>query len=188
MIKITILSILATVSFVVTALLTAFADEKGGLTSTLLASCVLPETAQKISVIQTQGIVQILVLSGSKKNIQQNHSFIEAKDARSDICPSEGFESLSCVDNTFMIRQQICSRQAFIQEILTFHADDTDIFYLTSYRREKTNRVSDAKEPVIKTYTKQQIGKIKFQNISRDYLTDLINRPYKTPQTSKNQQ
>ena len=172
--KIYLLSVSVLVMLIIS---TIFADKKENSASKAIASCELTKTGKKISVIKTENKLQLVISIGSGKNIKQNDSFIETQDARSNICPSEGFEDLSCSDSSFTIRQQVCTRQSTIQEIFTFvDGKDRNNVYLGLYKREIISKVAISKQMKVDIYSEQQIGKVKFKDVSRDYLTGLINK------------
>ena len=94
---------------------------------------------------------------------------------------AEGFQYLSCRDNSFIIKQQLGDGWKFIGETMVFKAekDEKYTFYLYTYKREILDRRNPEKRSV-KKFSQAEIGRVLFQDLSRDFLIDLINRENKT--------
>jgi len=153
------------------------ADQKHNSALIALATCKVSESGKKVSVLKKGNNLVVFISSSTNLNSKQNDSFVERRDAQSRICFSEGFEQLSCSSSSFTIQQQVCTRKLIIQESFTFiERKALDDFYLTHYRREEISKSKNSKQAQVKNYTTRQMGNIEFQDVTRDYLTRLVNQ------------
>ena len=135
-----------------------------------LGSCKLSNGDLRVVVDHTDKGIAI-TLSGA--SVASNISLIEVP---SDECMAEGFESLTCQQDSFTINQQLCSGWNIISETLTFgrSSDDTKDYQLLDYKRKSMDRRDPEKEK-IKIFKHTQFGQISFEKLDRDRLIELIN-------------
>ena len=140
----------------------------------LISSCVFKNSKHIVNVSKLGDKVYVSISTETKKSIV-NDSIIVQPNSR---CPAEGFEYLSCREHSFIIIQQLCDSWMFIKEVFVFKNSDSapDDFFLYLYKQETVDRRHPEKDPVVDKYTQDHFGKVNFQNVSRDFIGNLINR------------
>jgi hypothetical protein len=118
----------------------------------------------------------LVVISSSgnaKEGISSNGTFVESIQSN-DLkkCMLDGFGFLSCRDSSFTIDQNICDgNRYYIQETLDFtYNEKENDFYLTGYKQNRTDKIAADQDPKLTIYSKEKIGQLTFQELTRDLL------------------
>ena len=140
----------------------------------VLQTCSLEKPKCKISVVQNDKNIRVVISADKAKKEIFNDSIVEIPSQESI---AEGFQIVIAKENGFIIKQQLGSGWKFIAETLIFKAKKNKAytFYLHSYKRETLDRRNPEKTSV-ERFSKAQIGEVLFQDLTRDFLIDLINK------------
>ncbi|GAA5084093.1 hypothetical protein GCM10023210_03490 [Chryseobacterium ginsengisoli] len=138
---------------------------------------------------------EILILENNKKkdqkNFQHNSNPIEilrktekgyiekAKNnklifAYNDNCPADGFQRIVSKNNYFTIEQTYCKDFLFVQSYTTFKINVDGSILLHKYGEEYTDRSNPDKNIKSIVKTSNDFGVIKFENITQEFLLQLI--------------
>lgn len=90
-----------------------------------------------------------------------------------DNCPADGFQRIVSKNNFFTIEQVYCKDFMYVQSYTTFKISNNNIT-LHKYGEEYTDRSNPDKDIESVTKTEKDFGKINFENITADFLLQLI--------------
>ncbi|CAM3791607.1 hypothetical protein FLGE108171_15160 [Flavobacterium gelidilacus] len=98
-----------------------------------------------------------------------------------DNCPADGFIGIVTKDNYFTIQQIFCKDFLFVTSYTTFKIDEkTNHIELHKYGQEYADRSNPDKDIPTKIWTNKDFGNIKFEDVSEDFIINLIqNNPKK---------
>lgn len=114
--------------------------------------------------------VEILKGEGDRFNDWAENDFIF--DVQST-CVCEGFDQVYFENGVLKISQQGCYDYTFlVNSSAAFRVIDGEI-YLMEYKENYFNKSDHDQSPPSKTWTEKDFGKVKFENVSEEFLIDL---------------
>jgi hypothetical protein len=114
-----------------------------------------------------------IILYKNGKKIAQNNNLIYPYN---DNCPADGFQRIVSKNNYFTIEQTYCKDFMFVQSYTTFKINDDGSILLHRYGEEYTDRSNPDKDIKNIIKTPKEFGRIKFENITGDFLRKLIQK------------
>lgn len=91
-------------------------------------------------------------------------------------CPADGFQQIISKNNYFTIEQVYCKDFMFVQSYTTFKINDDETVTLHRYGENYTDRSNPDKNIKGISLATKDFGKIKFENVDREFLIKLLNR------------
>lgn len=142
-----------------------------------LDTCTMPKLNKQVRVIKSNKNNHLLVVISSSSNAKEgsrsNGTLVESIQSN-DLkkCMLDGFGSLSCGDSSFTIDQNVCDgSRYYVQETLDFtYNEKNNGFYLTGYKQNRTDKIAAEQDPNLIVYSKEEIGQLTFQELTRDLL------------------
>ncbi|REC60668.1 hypothetical protein DRF65_19690 [Chryseobacterium pennae] len=89
-------------------------------------------------------------------------------------CPDISLDSIALKNNYFTIEKYNCTDKFYLKEYITFKFDKD--LLLHKYSIEFTDRHDPDKSITNKNYTSKDFGNVKFENVDREFLINLLNK------------
>ncbi|MCS4302311.1 hypothetical protein [Chryseobacterium sp. BIGb0232] len=89
-------------------------------------------------------------------------------------CPDTSLDNIVLKNNYFTIEKYNCTDKYYLKEYITFKFDKD--LLLHKYSIEFTDRHDPDKSIPNKNYTSKDFGDVKFENIDREFLINLLNK------------
>ncbi|UHO37038.1 hypothetical protein H5J24_14860 [Chryseobacterium capnotolerans] len=89
-------------------------------------------------------------------------------------CPDISLDNIALKNNYFTIEKYNCTDKFYLKEYITFKFDKD--LLLHKYSIEFTDRHDPDKSIPNKNYTSKDLGNVKFENVDREFLINLLNK------------
>ena len=89
-------------------------------------------------------------------------------------CPDISLDNIALKNNYFTIEKYNCTDKFYLKEYITFKFDKD--LLLHKYSIELTDRHDPDKSIPNKNYTSKDFGNVKFENVDREFLINLLNK------------
>lgn len=104
-----------------------------------------------------------------------NKKFINTKVLEGNSnCPDTSLDNIVLKNNYFTIEKYNCTDKYYLKEYITFKFDKD--LLLHKYSIEFTDRYDPDRNIPNKIYTSKDFGNIKFENVTREFLLNLLNK------------
>ncbi|SDI15764.1 hypothetical protein [Chryseobacterium jejuense] len=104
-----------------------------------------------------------------------NNKFVNAKVLEGNSnCPDTSLDNIVLKNNYFTIEKYNCTDKYYLKEYITFKFDKD--LLLHKYSIEFTDRYDPDRSIPNKNYTSRDFGNIKFENVNREFLINLLNK------------
>lgn len=104
-----------------------------------------------------------------------NKKFVNTKILDGNMsCPDTSVDKIALKKNYFTIEKYNCNDKYYLKEYITFKFDNDLVLH--RYDIEFTDKHDPDKSVPNKNYTSKDFGKVKFENVDREFLIKLLNR------------
>ncbi|KPH13753.1 hypothetical protein [Chryseobacterium sp. ERMR1:04] len=104
-----------------------------------------------------------------------NKKFVNTKILDGNMsCPDTSVDKIALKKNYFTIEKYNCNDKYYLKEYITFKFDNDLVLH--RYDLEFTDKHDPDKSVPNKNYTSKDFGKVKFENVDREFLIKLLNR------------
>lgn len=116
----------------------------------------------------------IVILEKTNNKYFEKNSNYDLVFKYDDNCPADGYGGIVSKNNYFTIQQIFCMDFLFVNSYTTFKINEnTNTIYLHKYGEEYTNRNNPDEKIPARIWTTKDFGRIKFENVTEDFLNGL---------------